>query len=101
MLEIVSAAVPVFVSVEVCEPLVVPTRCEPKARLVGFSETDGAGVAPVPLRPRTCGLPLALSAIETLAVRLPAAPGENVTEIVHVALAPSVDGLIGQLSLSP
>jgi hypothetical protein len=38
-----------------------------------------------------------LSEIVKLAVRLPAAVGENVTEIVQVAFAASVAGLIGHV----
>jgi hypothetical protein len=34
--------------------------------------------------------------METLAARVPVAEGEKVTEIVHVALAASVDGVRGQ-----
>jgi hypothetical protein len=40
---------------------------------------------------------VALSDSEIEAVRLPAAVGANITLIVHVALAASVDGLSGQL----
>jgi hypothetical protein len=54
MLEIVSVAPELFVSVTVFAALVVPTDCVPKARLVGDSVT---GMAPVPLTSMTCGLP--------------------------------------------
>jgi antitoxin (DNA-binding transcriptional repressor) of toxin-antitoxin stability system len=88
MLEIDSAAVPEFVSVTDFAELGEPTSCEPKLRLVGASVTagagvGGAGVVPVPDSETECGLPAALSTIETLALRLPAAEGENVTETVH------------------
>jgi hypothetical protein len=97
MLLMVSAALPVFVSVEVCAALVEPIGRAPKSRLEGLRLTPGAAAAPVPLRPRLCGLPVASSAIETDADREPDAPGVNVTEIVHVALTASVAGLSGQL----
>src|SRR5579884_4044874 len=43
----------------------------------------GAVVVPVPLSWRVCGLPAALSLIDTDAVRVPPAAGVKVTEIVH------------------
>jgi len=46
MLLIVSGAVPVFLSVDVCAPLVVPTRCGPKPILVGVRLTAGPAAAP-------------------------------------------------------
>jgi putative effector of murein hydrolase LrgA (UPF0299 family) len=54
-------------------------------------------VLPVPLNGTVCGLPGALSLMLTLAMRLPTAVGENVTEIVQVAFAASVAGLMGQV----
>lgn len=93
-LAIVSGAEPEFVSVIVFAALVVPSVWLAKLRLVGKNVT--AGAAPDPLNPRLCGLPGASSVIATLAVRLPVAVGENVTEMVHVAPAASVDGLNGQ-----
>jgi len=80
----VSGAVPVFLSVDVCGALVVPTRSDPNARLAGVSVTTGAGVTPVPLSVTPSGLLAALSTIETLALLLPDAVGENVTVMVHV-----------------
>jgi len=94
MLEIVRAAVPEFVSVTGAGTLDVPTCCEPKLRLVGDRVTLGAGGggadAPVPLSGAVCGLPDALSVIVRLALRVPVADGENVTEAVHDAPAASV-----------
>jgi hypothetical protein len=97
MLLIVSGALPVFCTVEVSTPLVVPTGCEAKLRVAGVKLTAGAGVDPVPLRPSVCGLSAALSVIVMFAELLPAAPGVNVTEMVHVAFASSVAGLRGQV----
>jgi hypothetical protein len=52
MLLIVSAPVPVFVSVVVCATVVAPTCWVPKARLVGLRVTAGAAAVPIPLRAR-------------------------------------------------
>src|SRR5438105_7995437 len=101
MVLIVSAAVPVLVSLVDSEVLAVPIRCEPKASVAGLRLTAGAGVVPVPLSVRLCGLPAALSEIVTLAVRPPAAVGVNVAEIVQVPPGASVAGLIGQSFDSP
>jgi hypothetical protein len=90
MLEITSGAVPVFWSVELWAALVVPVSCEPKVRLVGVRVT--AGAVPVPVRATLCGLPAASSVTVMPALRLPAAVGEKVTEIVQLALAASVVG---------
>jgi hypothetical protein len=83
-----SAAVPEFVSVMVCATLVEPSVCEAKVRLVGESVTAGAATAggvPVPLKATVCGESPALSVIVSVPVRLPAAVGVKVTEMVHVA----------------
>lgn len=85
---ITRAAVPESVSVTVWAALVVPSICEAKERLVGESVTAGAattGGVPVPLKATVCGEPLALSVIVSAPVRLPAAVGVKVTEMVHVA----------------
>src|SRR5512132_4471659 len=89
---IVSAAVPVFVSVTLWGALEVPTGCWPKPRLVGDNVTAGAVATPVPLSVTVWGLPGALSATLRLAARDPAAVGVNVTEIVQLAPAASVLG---------
>ena len=49
-----------------------------------------AAAVPVPVRVVLCGDPLALSATDTVALKLAADAGVNVTEIVHIALAASV-----------
>jgi hypothetical protein len=54
----------------------------PKESEVGEKVT--AGAVPVPVRATVCGLPVALSATESVALRAPAAWGENVTLIVQV-----------------
>ena len=62
---------------------------EAKVRLVGVSVTAGAAAAPVPVRVTVCGEPVALSAIDSEAVKAPAAAGLNSTETVQVAAAAS------------
>ena len=49
-------------------------------RLVGVTVT----AVPVPLRGTVCGLPAALSAMDRVAVRAPAAVGRNVTLMVQL-----------------
>ena len=46
-----------------------------------------AAPVPVPVKLTVCGLPAALSAMLTVAVRFPGAVGVNVTLIVQLALA--------------
>ena len=67
-----------MVKVTLCAELVVATCCCPKPRLVGDKVT--AGAVPVPVNGKLCGLSAALSLTVTLAVRIPAALGWNVTD---------------------
>jgi hypothetical protein len=53
----------------------------------GFGVRLTAGAAPVPERLTVCGLPAALSEMLTVAARVPAAVGVNVTLIVQLPLA--------------
>ena len=53
--------------------------------------------APVPVSDTVCGLPLALSANESVPVRVFNAFGENVTDAVQLAPAARVFGVIGQV----
>ena len=92
MLEIASCAVPLLLSMTLCAPLAVPTRCAPNERLDGLSVTVGAGFAPVPVRPSDCGLSAALSFTWTEATRVPAPVGVKATEIAQVALTVRVGG---------
>jgi hypothetical protein len=96
MLAIVSGPVPVFFSTDDWDVLLVPTRCDPKARLDGVRRTAGAGAVPVPLTPRLCGLSDALSATRTVAEREPDAVGVKTTLIEQVAFTASVAGDSGQ-----
>ena len=57
--------------------------------------------APVPMRLNACGLPLALSAILTEAVRFPEAEGVNLTVIVQEPPAATEAGERGQVVVSP
>jgi hypothetical protein len=65
--------------------LVVPTDWFPKATLE--EETLATGASPVPERGTVWGLPTALSATMTAAVRVPAAAGLKVTLMVQLAPA--------------
>jgi hypothetical protein len=82
MLEIVMVAVPVFVSVTVRAALVVLIAWEPNE--MDASDSEATGPAPVPDRATACGLPVALSLILSVAVRLPTAVGRNVTLTVQL-----------------
>lgn len=69
---------------------VAPMIVVPKVRLDGEMVTVAPlGFAPVPLRATDCGVPVALSATESDAVRVPAAIGLNSMETVQLALAAS------------
>ncbi len=61
--------------------------------------TAGAGVElrPVPVRGTVWGLPLALSEMLTLAVRVPLAVGVKVTLIVQLTLAATLPPDVGQV----
>jgi hypothetical protein len=73
MLLMVSAVVPMLVSVTFLTALVRPTAKVPKPRGVGAS----LAVVPVPLSGTCCGLPAALSVMLTDALRAPVADGLN------------------------
>jgi hypothetical protein len=77
-----SAALPVLLRVMVWEGLTTPTGSFPKLRLPGERLTPG--LAPVPERVTVCGLPLALSATLSAAVKEPLAAGVKVTLIVQL-----------------
>ncbi len=85
MLLMVSVAVPLLVSVTVCAALVVPTCWLLKVRVLLDNVT--AGAIPVPLRLTLCGLPAALSVIDSVPVRVPVAVGVKVTLMVQLAPA--------------
>jgi len=81
-------AVPALVSVKLCAALVEPTVTLPKDAVDGVSAACGAvEFAPVPLNEAVWGEPAASSATATDALKLPAAVGPKVTEIVQFAPA--------------
>ena len=63
--------------------------CALKVRDEGESDTAGAdeAVVPVPVNATVCGEPVALSATETVAEKLAAEAGVNVTEMEQLAPA--------------
>ena len=67
--------------------LVVPTVWLENVKLVGAKLMVGVAAAPVPVSATVCGLPEALSAMLTEAVRVPEAEGVKVMLMVHVPLA--------------
>ena len=80
-------ALPVLVRVTVWGALVVCVAWLAKTRLVAEGLAVGAVVVPVPERLTVWGLPLALSAILSVAVRTPLAEGVKVMLIVQLAPA--------------
>ena len=86
MFEMVSRALPVLASVSVCGAVAAPSFSWPNERLDGERLATGIGVTD-PLRLTLCGLPLALSATVSEALREPVAVGVNVMLIAQVAPA--------------
>ena len=78
MLLMLSAVLPVLLRVVVS---VFPTV--PKLRLAGLNSTT----VPVPVRLTVCGLPAALSVIDSVPVRVPLCVGLKVTLMVQLASA--------------
>ena len=95
MLLIVIIPKPVFVSVTVCEGLLVKTTVVGNVSVVGESVSKGS--TPVPLKDAVCGLPGALSVTLREAVREPVVEGVKVTLMVQLAPA---DNEAGQLFVS-
>ena len=85
MLVMVSALLPLFVSVTACAALAEPTTCWLNVKLAAESVAVGAS-APSPERPIDCGLPTASSVMAIVALLVPAALGVKVTVIAHCAL---------------
>jgi len=78
-----NAAFPVLLRSAPAAALVVPTFWLPNVRLV-TERLAIAATVPVPVRLTVCGLPAALSEMLTVAARVPAAVGVNVTLIVQL-----------------
>lgn len=93
MAEITKFAVPPFVMVSVSGALAVFLSCLPKLSAAGLAANPGA--VPVPVSATVCGLPLALSPMFSVAVRLPVAAGVNVTATVVLAPGATVIGSVG------
>jgi hypothetical protein len=87
MLVMLKAALPVLVTLTVCDELVSPTGSLPNDKLVVERLTLPLPLEdpPVPVRATLWGLPVALSVTVTSAYRDPAAVGEKTTAIVQVA----------------
>jgi len=96
--EMVTLAVPEFVSVTDCEPL-VPTGTLPKFTLVGFAESPPR--VPVPLRGIESVASVALLVIEMLPDALPVAVGANCAVKFTFRPAPMVTGAVMPVMLNP
>lgn len=72
-----------------------PAGTEGEAGVTAIDVSEGA--TPVPLSATVCGLDVPLSETVRVPERAPMALGLNVTEMVHVAAAARVEGLVGQL----
>src|SRR5579863_8982197 len=83
-----SVSVPPLVNVSTCVALVVFSRWFPKA--TGLGVGVACGNVPVPVSGNVCGLPVALSATDTVALRAPNALGVNVAAIVQFPPAATV-----------
>ena len=83
-------AVPVLLTVMACDAEVVPTPCVPNVSEAGATATIGPAGAPVPVRPTMSGDPMALLAIERLAVFAPTVAGVKVTSMPQLALMTTV-----------
>lgn len=96
--EIVRLAVPLFVKVTVCEP-VLPVATEPNVTTAGLAPS--CPWTPVPDSATAAGEPCALLTIEMLPVALPAEVGANVA--LNEALAPAliVIGILPPLTPKP
>ena len=95
MLDMLSDAEPVLLSVKLCDPLDVPTFWLPNVRLEAPRLAPGDAVElPVPPNETECGDPAAVSVIVTAALRDPAATGRNVTETLQ---EPKAATLVPQL----
>ena len=79
-----AADLPEFVTVTFIGALVTATVCAAKLSVAGATEMVDGVAAPVPVSGTVCGLPVALSAMLTLAVRAPDADGVNVTLMVQL-----------------
>src|SRR5437879_4381188 len=84
MLAMFNTAVPLLVSVDVWDRLVVPMSRLPKIRLVVDRVMTGARI-PLPVREMDCGLPWALSVMVTVPSRWPTSVGVKAAVIMQLA----------------
>src|SRR5580698_9870479 len=96
--EMVTVALPPFVSVMVCE-LFVPVATLPNAAVVGVAAS--CACVPVPLKLIVVGELGALLTIEMLPLTLPADVGANFALNVVLSPAPKVSGVVNPLMLRP
>jgi hypothetical protein len=96
--EIVTVALPLFVSVTVCE-LLVPVVTLPNAALLGVAAS--CGCVPVPFKVIVVGEFGALLTIEMLPLALPAEVGANLALNVVLSPAPNVTGVVIPVVLKP
>lgn len=96
MLEMSRSPLPVFVTTTVFAALLLLTVWVPNCDMFGLAVT--IGIVPVPLRAMVCGLPVALSVTDRLALRAPAAPGLNEAWTVRLVFATTVTGNAGGLT---
>ena len=95
ILLIVSAAVPLLVSVSARTALIVVTPWSLNATLVADSVTAATPPVPVPLSATAAGLPVALWATDRLALFAPLLAGVKLRMIEQLAPAASVAGATG------
>jgi hypothetical protein len=96
--EMVMLAVPEFVNVIVCEPL-LPTPTDPKLTLAGLAPS--CPCVPVPDRAIEAGEPAALLTTEMLPLAAPADVGANVAVNEALLPAPIFIGIVAPLMLNP
>lgn len=92
MPEIFKVALPLLLSVTLCDTLVVPTAWEAKFRLAG--ERLATGPIPVPVTRIICGLPPPLSFTFSVELTVPAFIGANPMLMVQLAPAVTVPDLL-------
>ena len=97
----VSASLPVFLTVKLCAALTVPVFWVAKVSAAGLTVSVYAGINPVPVRLTACGDPVALSLMASEASRVPVAAGLNVTLIEQVPFTASDAGQVFVSAKSP
>jgi hypothetical protein len=101
ILVMLNAVLPLLVSVMIWTALEVPIGTAEKARDVEDRATTGAKVTPVPVNPTIWGLPVTLSLIVSVPLRVPVAFGLNVTLMAHVNAGERLAGQLFVCAKSP